>query len=284
MKTNKKVNLFVIGAMKSGSTTLHHYLSEHPEIFMSDPKEPWYFVKEKNWCKGEEWYHSLFNTAPVNVKVLGESSADYTMMPKFQGVPERIYAYNPNARFIYVLRDPVKRCISHYWHNVRWHGEQRDMLTAVREDPDLVNFSNYYLQLSTYLHYFPIERFFILSFEEMVLKPEFIMYKIFSWLGVDCNYSPPSMGQAKNVTPKTIEMVRGLGVLNKFRYTNAWNKTHTYFPSIVKKIGLKFAVRDISRKNQQVEKVIEFLQPKFREQIVLLQSMLNRSFHEWDYF
>ena len=282
MSDLKKFNLFVIGAMKSGSTSLHYYLADHPEIFMCEPKEPWYFVKEKNWSRGENWYHSLFKSAPDHIKIIGESSADYTMMPKFLGIPERIASYNPDARFIYVLRDPIIRSISHYWHNVRWHGEQRDMLTAVQEDSDLLDFSNYYLQLSSFHKFFPRERFFVFSFEEMISKPNEIISTIYDWIGVDNNFLPPSLYQAHNVTPRTVHMIRGLGLLHKFRHSTIWNKTHQYLPAFVKHLGKKMATREISKNDQPMEETINFLRPIFQEQVNLLQSLLNRSFPEWD--
>jgi hypothetical protein len=67
-------NLFIVGAMRSGTTSLHAYLGLHPEIFMSVPKEPSYFVKEMNLAKGQEWYLGLF-AAAGKAKVIGESSA-----------------------------------------------------------------------------------------------------------------------------------------------------------------------------------------------------------------
>jgi len=281
MRSSRKTNLFVIGAMKSGSTSLHYYLADHPEIFMCEPKEPWYFVKEKNWHKGEDWYASLFAEAGDDVRYLGESSADYTMMPKFQGVPERIAAYNPEARFIYVLRDPVQRSISHYWHNVRWHGERRDLLAALHEDPDLVDFSNYHLQLATFRKIFPAERFYVLSFEEMVARPEETMARMFTWLGVDAAFVPPSLGQEKNVTPATVPMVRGLGLLHRLRHSRAWDRVHRFFPASLKGLGNKMATRDVVRKEQPVRPAIVYLRPRLQAQVEPLCELLGRSFPEW---
>lgn len=281
MRSPRKVNLFVIGAMKAGSTTLHHYLADHPEIVMSDPKEPWYFVKERNWDKGEDWYHNLFEQVSKNTKVIGESSADYTMMPKYEGVPERIAAYNPDARFVYVLRDPVMRSISHYWHQVRWHGEQRDMFTAIQLNRDLVDFSDYYLQLSTFLNFFPLDRFFIVTFEELISQTEETIQQTYEWLGVNGDYSPPSLMRAENVTPKNIHMVKGFGVLHAFRHSDVWNRLHQYSPLWIRKLGNSMATRKISRNEQPTEEVKNYLRPILQEKTKPLQSLLQRSFPEW---
>jgi len=274
-------NLFIIGAMKSGSTSLHYYLGEHPEIFMCEPKEPWYFVKEKNWNKGEKWYKSLFEMAPPEAKIIGESSADYTMLPMYKGVPERIHQYNPNAKFIYVMRNPAMRTISHYWHNVRWHSEQRDILRAIKEDQNLIDVSNYHMQLSAFLNYFPLTRFYPLTFEEMIANPEKTVKAIFSWLKVDPSFVPSNLKEGKNITPATVEMVRGVALLHKFRFTGIWAAIHTIFPHKLRDMGKRLAVKKIDRKSQLIEPAIEYLRPIQREQIELLSTLLDRSFPEW---
>ena len=92
-----KPNLFLIGSMKSGTTTLHDLLAEHPDISMSEPKEPCYFVDPdllKNlwpemwrmgYWKDEQAYLALFS-GKSGAKYFGESSTDYTKMPKISGV------------------------------------------------------------------------------------------------------------------------------------------------------------------------------------------------------
>ena len=82
-------NLFVIGAMKSGTTSLHAYLGSHPQIFMCPEKEPSFFAKETISSRGEDWYLKLF-AAAGSKPVIGESSTAYSRIPLFPGVPERI--------------------------------------------------------------------------------------------------------------------------------------------------------------------------------------------------
>ena len=106
-----KPNLFIIGSMKSGTTSLHNYLSYNPEIYMSEEKEPGYFVKELAQDKGIDWYLSLFDKAE-NVKYAGESSTHYTKLPTFSGVAERIHEFSPSAKLLYIMRDPIRRSIA----------------------------------------------------------------------------------------------------------------------------------------------------------------------------
>src|SRR6266550_2870057 len=79
-------NLLVIGGLKCGTTSLHHYLNLHPEVAMSRPKELNFFVAELNWPLGEDWYATHFEASPA---IRGESSPHYTNRPRFDGVAER---------------------------------------------------------------------------------------------------------------------------------------------------------------------------------------------------
>lgn len=96
-------NLFIIGAMKSGTSSLHNYLSSHPDIFMSQVKEPMHFSREDMWSKGNDDYLGLFADAK-NEKYLGESSTEYTKLPFRDGVAKRLYEFNPEAKLIYIAR------------------------------------------------------------------------------------------------------------------------------------------------------------------------------------
>ena len=106
-------NLIIIGAQKCGTTSLHYYLNLHPQILMSREKELNFFITERNWSKGVDWYRSQF---VEKAEIYGESSPNYTDYIRFGGVPERMYSVVPDARLIYILRDPIERIVSHYVH------------------------------------------------------------------------------------------------------------------------------------------------------------------------
>ena len=107
-------NFFIIGAMKSGTSSLHSYLETHPSVFMCHPKEPCYFVDpdqlqpewpelwRRGYWKDEKNYLKLFEGAG-NAKIIGEASTDYTKLNLFTGVPERIASFCPDARFVYIM-------------------------------------------------------------------------------------------------------------------------------------------------------------------------------------
>ena len=175
-----KPNLFLIGAMKSGTTTLHELLARHPQLSMCEPKEPCHFVApevlathwpemwRKGYWRSETDYLALFPAKP-GARYRGESSTDYSKRPLVDGVAERIAAYNPQARFIYIMRDPVERTISHYWHMVELRGEMREPLAAIKEEPHYTEVSHYADQLAPYLERFGRDRLHVLTFESLKL-------------------------------------------------------------------------------------------------------------------
>src|SRR5689334_23376690 len=183
-----KPNLFIVGAMKSGTTSLHNYLDTHPRIAMSVEKEPGYFCKEFGaFNKGEQWYLDLFDQDPQCL-YRGESSTHYTKLPVHDGVAARIHAFNPQARLIYIMRDPFERLMSHYWHSVRdihYGGEVRPLLRAVEKKPDYLAFSDYAMQLEPYFHLFDRRAICTLTFESLLRNPQAELDRICDWLEVE---------------------------------------------------------------------------------------------------
>ncbi len=175
-------NLIVIGAMKGGTSSLHNYLDLHPQIAMSRPKELDFFVLEKNWPKGVEWYESHFTDG---ARICGESSPNYTKCHFFAGVPGRVHAIVPEAKLIYVLRDPIERIISHYVHNIAARWDDRRFPDAVRENIDYVSCSKYYMQLERYLDYFPKRNILIIASEDLHRRRQQTLQGVFRFLGVD---------------------------------------------------------------------------------------------------
>jgi hypothetical protein len=269
-------NLFVIGAMKSGTTSLHAYLASHPQIFMSTPKEPKFFSKENLSPDREEWYLNLFASAK-DALIIGESSTTYSRTPQFPGVPERIARFNPAGRFIYIMRDPVERSISHYWFHVRFWGEKRDMETAIRQDRRYTDASNYAMQLVPYVQLFGLDRIATLTFEELSRNPLNVSRELFAWLGVDASFVPPNLDQRENVTPQIIVLPK-TGLLN-----HVGRALKPLIPSRMFSAAKRRLQRyeSFDRNSSSVDNVIEFLKSIQKEQVARLEEMLGRRFPEW---
>jgi hypothetical protein len=184
---------FIIGAAKAGTTSLHYYLDQHPQIQMAVNKEPNFFAGPENGIPYPpdrvarlEEYEQLFDPA---LEVRGESSTDYTMYPRRQDVPERIGELVPDAKFIYLVRDPIERTISHYKMRVAFLGERRSLPEALGDLTDRYSpytcGSLYASQLELYLSTFPQERVLVVDQAELLANRRQTLQEIFSFLAVD---------------------------------------------------------------------------------------------------
>lgn len=177
-------NLIVIGGLKCGTTSLHHYLNLHPSVAMSRPKELNYFVGELNWELGRNWYFSHFDP---EAQVRGETSPHYTNMPRFEGVPRRIReTLGDDVKLVYVVRNPVERVLSHYMHNLGGGYDDRPIEEALgRTDTAYVNRSRYFMQLQAYLEYFDRGSIMVVTQDDLRDDRENAMNRLFRFLGLE---------------------------------------------------------------------------------------------------
>lgn len=205
-------NLFVIGAPRCGTSSLHAALARHPEITMSRPKEPLFFSLEPGTqhplaVTDPDAYRAIFRHAP-DARVLGESSTSYLWGPD---VPARIERVSPDAKAIAILREPVERAHSYHRLFVAQGLERRPLLQALREDlsrggppedPELnvltslfpgvasvyVDTSRYTEQLRRWRDVFA-DRLIVLFYEELVAEPE-ALRTIYRHVDVDPDDGP----------------------------------------------------------------------------------------------
>ena len=287
-----KPNVFVIGAMKSGTTYFSQLLGAHPSIFVSDPKEPCFFCDpqilreaypeawQRGFWRSLDDYLSLFARAG-NAQLIAEASTTYSMAPLFSGVPERILALSPQARFIYIMRDPVDRTISHYWHRATYWGERRPMLQAIRTDRLYKDVSNYAMQLQMYLRHVCRDRVYVLTFEALIADPIKEIQKAYAWLGVDPKVTPPKLDEPVNATPEAIRVARGFGLLREVANSALYLKHFPWVPLVMRKLGSKLAFRQIARRDVPTAEVEAHLRPIQLRQTEELSALLHRSFPEW---
>lgn len=192
-------SLFIIGAQKSGTTFLADMLSQHPLIQLARQKEPGYYTR--HFDKGLKWYEECF---PGNKEsILLDASTAYTMAPVGEhatrpvknsklltNVPERINDLSKDARFIYILRCPVLRAYSAYWHNVRAGHEKYSLKEALQINSVYLRTSDYMAQLQEYLKVFPADRIKIIIFEEAVKKPLETYKECCRFIGIPDDLSP----------------------------------------------------------------------------------------------
>ncbi len=194
-------NLFVVGVVKAGTTSMYHILNEHPQVQMASVKEPHYFstvhIKSSSThaasISEEPEYRSLFQN-DVQTKYYGEASPSYFWDPTSA---EKIHNFNPESKIIILLREPLDRAFSHYNMEFSARREKnQEFYSALKEDWNLNNkgwgISALYIELGFYFE--GIQRFqkvfgkdnvLILFFEEFFKNKDYHREKIWSWLGLE---------------------------------------------------------------------------------------------------
>jgi hypothetical protein len=179
---------FIVGAPKAGTTSLHAYLAEHPEIAMSTIKEPMCFATD-NWADRLGEYRDLF---PVEAAVRGEASTAYGAHPWQPEIPDRIKSTVPDAKIIYMVRDPVPRTLAHYAQNVwddfpvRPFDELMDDLEHPMNMP--VWCSRYATQLQRWLDRYPAEYVLVLDQRDLLEHRAETLRRVLAFLGVDAGF------------------------------------------------------------------------------------------------
>jgi hypothetical protein len=184
-------NCFIIGAAKCGTTSLHDYLGLHPEIYMSPVKEPRYFTNA--WSEDRAWYEALFDDAG-DARWRGEATPNYSKATEFPETAARIAALVPEARLIYLVRDPVERVRSQYDQDTTPPKsgirplERRPFPIAIREDHRYVDGSRYAFQLDQYLAHFDRDQLLVVSSEQLRDNRSAALETVFTFLDVDPDF------------------------------------------------------------------------------------------------
>jgi hypothetical protein len=170
-----------IGPDKAGSSWLHEVLIHHPQIFMPDAKDLYFF--DRYYDRGLAWYERQFRDAGSHHRVIGEVTQDYLFCRE---APARIHRdLGPDVRMMVTLRDPVARAFSSYLYMLK-QGEQpgsfRDALTG---RPELVEHSRYAAGLRRFYEYFPPDQVLVTHFDDLQADPQAFIDDVLAFLGVE---------------------------------------------------------------------------------------------------
>lgn len=160
-------DFLIIGAMKSGTTTVFRWLEEHPGTRLPEAKEPHYFSRDDVFARGVGPYLALFADVPDSL-VTGEASASYADPRIAARVAERVAALAPDVRLVYLVRDPVARLKSHYLHEWQRSRERRPFAEAVAApDNPYVAMSRYADAAAPFVAELGPERLLVVGTEEL---------------------------------------------------------------------------------------------------------------------
>jgi hypothetical protein len=193
-------NLIIIGAQKCGTSGLHYYLGLHPEVSMSTPKELNFFIAERNWPRGLEWYSRHFDPT---ARCRGEASPNYTAFPQHMGVPERMAEVVPDAKLIYMVRDPVERIAAHYVHNYAKRREKGTLReTLLHPNTSYVARSKYFTQLQRFLEHYDRDRILVIENTDLRENRMATLRKVFEFVGVDADFQHPKFEHVRHSTSR----------------------------------------------------------------------------------
>ncbi|WP_408898120.1 sulfotransferase family protein [Nocardioides sp. R1-1] len=199
-------NVVVVGATKAGTTSMHNYLAVHPEVAASEEKEMRFFTDPD--CR--DWVGAYQDRFATGTRYRLESTPFYSKAPCYPGVPERMAELVPDARIIYLVRDPVERIIAEHVEMVAWNAAERPLEEELA-DPDeptspLVASSRYATQVEAYRERFGPDRVLVVDLADLGADVDGTMGRVFEFLGLD----RPAIGADEWGRYNTLEEKRAL--------------------------------------------------------------------------
>jgi len=188
----------IIGAQKCGTTGLHVYLSKHPEVSMSRPKELDFFIKRRTWGKGVDWYRTRFDaSSPIR----GEASPNYTSYPHRRGVAKRMHSVVPDVKLIYMVRDPIDRIASQWIHNYAQRRERGTLADTINHPRSTyISRSRYAYQLERFLKYYPREQILVLDQRDLRDNRHQLLRQVFEFIGADPDFTHESFSEVHHAS------------------------------------------------------------------------------------
>jgi hypothetical protein len=285
---------FVLGATKCGTTSIHHYLRQHPELYLPYVKELGFFrTPKEHFRTGLEDYLRYFQG--VDAKKTGEATPGYFRHTEV--VPDRmteLYDSGERPQFILVFRDPTERAFSHYLHHVGAGNEDRSFQEALqyeREYPkqSWENWRSYYRDgiyadpLETWLDHFPREQFLFLLTDDLAECRQDTMERTFDFLGVD-----PTVPIEDNGRRNRAGVLRSETVKSLLFDPPSWlhSLARTFVPKPRWRRRLRWLVRRLNSKPYEQRPTMDTsiekeLRQRYRPHIRRLESMIGRDLSAW---
>lgn len=300
----KLPNFFIVGAAKAGTTSLHHYLQQHPDIFLPSIKESFFFSGlRKNSFNGvgseygqdivEELdrYKKLFEDVN-NEKAIGEACVAYLYF--FERTINNIRTYlKETPKIVIVLRDPAERAFSNYRHHVRDNIENLSFEQAIENSTlekrknekwwwgfQYIDVGYYYNQVNAYIKAFGNENVRIYLYEDLEGNTYEVINDLFGFLGLT-NNSRPDITTRYNVS----EIFRSDGLQN-FLYNKDNKLKRTLRPVVLNILGREnteslvnyLKNKNLLRMNTRTRKRLIRL---YKDDILRLESLIDRDLSAW---
>jgi hypothetical protein len=195
---NRLPTYIIAGAMRSGTTALNSYLREHPDVAVSSTKEVHFF--DSFYDRGVEWYREQFPHSE-SARAVGEATPNYMFSTT---ALDRIKETLPDVKLVVMLRNPIDRAYSHYWHDKARGKTEGDFGENVKREMDgdqglnYIARGRYRAQIEHILERFPPTALHVEVFEDMVDRPDDLYASVCRFIGVDHSFRPESLGAPVN--------------------------------------------------------------------------------------
>jgi len=283
-------DFIIIGAAKSGTTTLYKYLCKHPQVYMGPGKEPAFFAFDENYSQGIEWYTSLFSAAQPN-QICGEASTDYTKYPQFPETPARIAQTLPQVKMIYIMRNPVERAYSYYIQITRGQKIQETFEEQIKRTSICLDASFYMMQIERYLQFFPRASFLFLLMEELIDNPAATMEKVCTFIGVETQINLTEEGKItansrnnwfeKNIRAKITAPLKAIPGVKQVAYLLPQESRNWVYNKLLKGSLYGNAIKKQYLPPPMLPETRQMLLEKFKQPNEKLAEFLGRDLSHW---
>lgn len=293
-------NFVIIGAQKSASSFVQSCLSDHPDCFLPKGETPFFespIYENSNISDLEKQFEER------NEKRLGIKRPSYIGKPE---VPERILHHLPNAKLIAVLRNPIDRAVSAYYHYIkggfippknieigmRQILHDSSFLSKYKRSNEIIEFGYYYKYLLQYYSYYKNNQMLVLLHDDIIESPLKCIQTIYNFLGLDSALIPNSLNSTPQKVIYNLSRLKLIYLRNYFMYTYNENRTRKYSKQMNKKD--KFIVNLLTKVDQKIlAKIVKNNKPKvsselqnnlyqiYKYDIQLLEKFIGRDLTIW---
>ena len=262
-----KPDFIVVGAQRAGTTWLHNCLSEHPQVSLPAEKEVHFF--DLHYDKGLAWYSEKLSASHKDSSIVGEITPNYYQFPNAM---ERIKEQCPQAKIIFIVREPVSRAVSQFDLFKESQMEGLSFAQAIDEKPQIIDLSMQGKHLKKITQLFPKEQVCVLTFDELNQNPLMLLQKVCRFINVDEDFKPEFLNKKVNkiVFPKTQEFLKKIGLSSLIELAKK-----SPFSESIKRLGQQ------KRKNNTALNIPDVHKKQFIDDVEVLESLANLDLSTW---
>lgn len=293
-------NTFLIGAQKCATSSLYSWLAQHPDVCAPmSVKDRGFFTQDEFYNQGFNYLSDYYKNEFNNEKIILQGSVHYIY---FEKALSRIHQFNPNSKFILVLRNPIDRALSSYKYARKFYYETYNIEKAFELEPERLKSNDYqtlseltykshglyFKQIQAFLKYFKRNQLKILFYEDISETPEVIVSEIFHFLNIDSSFAPQFnvLNITGGVKSKTLQKI-----LFKDNKVKKWIVDNIIKKLISKEIKAKIRWKLIeanTKKSSKTDNIVEYdesfilsLHEYFRDDINNLEIFLKKDLTNW---